>query len=474
MDDAAAPWPKTQAARSGILPGLGDLMGGLDALAERALDRSIRLAVTGLSRSGKTVLNTTLVHHLLGGHELPFLEAVHSGRYLGARLLPPRPGDPPAFPFERMRASLTAPTPQWPKPTDRLTMLRLELRFRPANALVRQITPIQRLRVELVDYPGEWLLDLPLLEQDFSRWSAATLALSREPPRDALARDWLDAVEGLDPAAGAEAVEPLVARYRACLLRCRDEAGLSLLQPGRLTMPGELEGSDLPRFTPLPEDAPSDLRLAMQARYERYRDEVVAPFWRDHVSRFDRQLVLIDLLTVLNRGPSAFADTGRALEAVLSCFRYGASGWLWRLFRPRIDKLLFAATKADHVAANQHANLRHLLLRMVEEAGRAPRLEGIATETLAISALRSTDSVRTQHQGQTLSCVKGVLERGRRETVLFPGEIPPDLPEPEDWASGRFRFEDFAPRRLWLHGARQPQHIRLDQVLESLLGDRLR
>jgi predicted YcjX-like family ATPase len=81
--------------------------------------------------------------------------------------------------------------------------------------------------------------------------------------------------------------------------------------------------------------------------------------------------------------------------------------------------------------------------------------------------------VRTDHDGQSLSCVRGILKGENREAVLFPGEIPPELPVDDDWSAGRFRFRDFAPRRLLLQGADKPQHIRLDQALEVLLGDRL-
>jgi predicted YcjX-like family ATPase len=69
--------------------------------------------------------------------------------------------------------------------------------------------------------------------------------------------------------------------------------------------------------------------------------------------------------------------------------------------------------------------------------------------------------------------VRGILKGEDRETVLFPGEIPAELPVDQDWTEDRFRFRDFAPRRLLLQGARRPQHIRLDQALEVLLGDRL-
>jgi predicted YcjX-like family ATPase len=159
---------------------------------------------------------------------------------------------------------------------------------------------------------------------------------------------------------------------------------------------------------------------------------------------------------------------------VLESFRYGPSGLLARLFRPRIETLLFAASKADHVAHNQHHNLRLLLERMVADAAGRARVEGLTPAFVALAALRSTDVVRTDHHGQMLSCVRGRLKGDARETILFPGEIPSDLPDEEDWQAGRFRFCDFAPRRLVLHGAAKPQHIRLDQALEVLIGDRLR
>src|SRR3712207_9284086 len=59
---------------------------------------------------------------------------------------------------------------------------------------------------------------------------------------------------------------------------------------------------------------------------------------------------------------------------------------------------------------------------------------------MALAALRCTDTVRTEYQGQTLSCVRGRLKEDGRETVLFPGEIPPEPPNPADWPPDSFRF----------------------------------
>jgi predicted YcjX-like family ATPase len=267
------------------------------------------------------------------------------------------------------------------------------------------------------------------------------------------------------------------ALYTRYLEHCQSEAGLSYVQPGRFTMPGDLAGSELLQFCPVPPVAGGaprgSLAALMAERYERYRDTVVRSFYRDHFSRFDRQIVLVDVLGALNRGRACFDDVEATLATVLRNFRYGHSGLLARLFRPRIAVLLFAASKADHIAHNQHHNLRLLLEQMVGEAAGNARFEGIKPSFVSLAALRSTDVVTTDHHGQALSCVRGILKGEERDTVLFPGEIPAELPVDQDWTEDRFRFRDFAPRRLLLQGVRRPQHIRLDQALEVLLGDRL-
>jgi uncharacterized protein len=452
---------------------LGDAWDELGILKDRALDRHLRLAVTGLSRSGKTVFITSMVHHLLDGHGLPFLQAVHDGRYLGARVVGEQ--RPDRFPYRRFHADLTAHPPRWPRATERLTNLELELAYRTRSLVLRQVQPIQHLMLEIIDYPGEWLLDLPLLEESFARFSLDALALAEQPLRRGAAVGWLDALRTFDPDAKEDqaAIADLSDRFRRYLLACHNELGLSRVQPGRFTNPGGLEGTDLLRFCPLP---PGELRAGtnrarMAERFERYREEVVRRFYEEHFSRFDRQIVLVDLLGALNAGPGHFADTQETLALILKSFRYGSTGLLGRLFAPRIDRLLFAVSKADHVAPNQHPALKQLLELMIKPAARAPRFEGITTEVITLASLRCTDVVRTEHHGQVLSCVRGHLKDEDRETVLFPGEIPPELPEPDDWASGRFRFREFAPRRL--APSASGQHIRLDQALQFLIGDKL-
>ncbi|WP_267897745.1 YcjX family protein [Dongshaea marina] len=58
---------------------------------QRGLDRSLRLAVTGLSRSGKTAFITALIHQLENaGTEsvMPLWQIARQGRILGCQRVP--------------------------------------------------------------------------------------------------------------------------------------------------------------------------------------------------------------------------------------------------------------------------------------------------------------------------------------------------------------------------------------------------
>ena len=151
--------------------------------------------------------------------------------------------------------------------------------------------------------------------------------------------------------------------FTAYLHACRQEhRTLSLLPPGRFLMPGDLAGSPALTFAPLDvpagQEAPSgSIWAMMRRRYDAYRDVVVRPFFREHFARLDRQIVLVDALAALNAGPEAVRDLQDALTAMLDCFRVGRGGWLDALFRPSVDRILFAATKADHLHHSAHDRL---------------------------------------------------------------------------------------------------------------------
>ncbi|MEO6841223.1 MAG: YcjX family protein, partial [Bradyrhizobium sp.] len=255
---------------------------------ESFFNPTVRLGVTGLSRAGKTVFITALIHGLTRGGRFPVFEPFASGRIARARLEPQPDDAVPRFDYENHVRTLIEDR-RWPTSTVDISELRLVIDYQRHNGADRTLT------LDIVDYPGEWLVDLPLLNKSFEQWSAESLALSREGPRAPLAAPWhaqlatLNA-EGHEDEQAALTVARLFTDY---LRACRDERfAMSLLPPGRFLMPGNLAASPALTFAPL--DLPVDqmapagsLWAMMVRRYEAYKAVVVRPFFRDHFSRLD-------------------------------------------------------------------------------------------------------------------------------------------------------------------------------------------
>src|ERR1700686_1336522 len=214
---------------------------------EHFFNPTIRLGVTGLSRAGKTVFITALIHGLTRGGRFPVFEPFATGRIARARLEPQPDDAVPRFDYENHVRTLIEER-RWPNSTVDISELRLVIDYQRQNGADRTLT------LDIVDYPGEWLLDLPLLNKSFKQWSAESLALSRESPRARLAEPWHAHLATLS-ASGPEDEQAALAAARLFteyLRACRDERfAMSLLPPGRFLRPGTLAGSRALTFAPL-------------------------------------------------------------------------------------------------------------------------------------------------------------------------------------------------------------------------------
>jgi predicted YcjX-like family ATPase len=459
---------------------------------------TIRLGVTGLSRAGKTVFITALIHGLTRGGRFPVFEPFASGRIAQARLEPQPDDAVPRFDYESHVGTLIEQR-RWPNSTVDISELRLVIDYQRQNGADRTLT------LDIVDYPGEWLLDLPLLNKSYEQWSRESLGLSRELPRAKLAEQWHAYLATLNATDHANEQAALTeARLFTDYLRaCRDDRfAMSLLPPGRFLMPGNLAGSPALTFAPL--DLPLDqtapegsLWAMMVRRYEAYKDVVVRPFFRDHFSRLDRQVVLVDALAAFNAGPEALHDLEAALAGILDCFRIGRSTLLSSLFRPRIDRILFAATKADHLHHSSHDRLEAVLRRTVAKAALHAEYSGAEIDVVALAAVRATREATVARGRDKLPSILGTPASGElahgeafdgeTEVAAFPGDLPDN---PEELFKGEgafrglssaaaektdFRFLRFRPPKLERDGGDEPTlpHIRLDRALQFLIGDKL-
>ncbi|GAB2795071.1 YcjX family protein [Halomonas shantousis] len=454
----------------------------LSNLLERGRDRQLRLAVTGLSRAGKTAFLTSLVHQLRHAGisaRLDLLRAAREGRLLGAQRVSQPDLGIPRFPYDAAMTSLSDSPPHWPEPTRGISELRLILRHRTRRAR-GLLGDTATLTLDLIDYPGEWLLDLPLLEHDYLSWSERQQqALGAE--RRALTQQWLDAVSGLDPAAEADEQQlASIADHYAMGLRRAREAGFADLQPGRFLLPGALEGAPVLQFFPLP-GASENERKALEAlpensvyrtlarRFAHYQQKIVKPFYRDHFKRFDRQIVLVDVLGALNAGPERFEDLSRALATLMRSFDYGKRSLLNRMFAPRIDRLAIAATKADHVTPEQHGNLVALLESLLAEPIKDLRYADVPVRALSLASIRATQAREVTVDGKRSPALRGTTLAGE-DVLLFPGEVPERLPDQNFWARQGFDFTAFRPPLL---EEEHLPHIRMDAALDWLIGDKL-
>lgn len=466
----------------------------LDTLAGHAtglVSPSLRLGVTGLSRAGKTVFITALVHNLIHGGRLPLFEAQKSGRIARA-YMEHQPDDAvPRFQYEDHVAALVNER-RWPESTRAISELRLTIDYESASGWGRLFSR-GRLSLDIVDYPGEWLLDLPLLGKDFTTFSREAHELATLPVRADLSAPWRALAGDIDPDAPADEMTArrLADSFAAYLKACKEDSrALSTLPPGRFLMPGDLDGSPALTFAPLPELAdgkarPGSMRAMMERRYEAYKTHVVKPFFREHVARLDRQIVLVDAMQAINAGAEAVADLERALTEILACFRQGRTGLLSGLLSRRIDRILIAATKADHIHHESHDRLQAIVRRLAARAAERASLSGAEVEALAMAAVRATREGTVTQGRETLPVIIGTPLEGETidgdtfdglaETAIFPGDLP-ERPDELLTSEGHIRFVRFRPPLLerTAEGVTLslPQ-IRLDRALQFLIGDRL-
>ena len=480
----------------------------LDTLSDRVsglVSPSLRLGVTGLSRAGKTVFISAFVHNLVHGGRLPLFRAQKTGRIARA-YLEHQPDDAvPRFQYEDHVSALVDER-IWPESTRAISELRLTIDYESASGWGRFFSR-GKLSVDIVDYPGEWLLDLPLLGKDYRQFSREAFELAALPVRADLSADWRGMASAVDPGKAADEMTArrLAESFTAYLKACKaDHRALSTLPPGRFLMPGDLDGSPALTFAPLlPAEGGSfrsgSLGAMMERRYEAYKTHVVKPFFREHIARLDRQLVLIDALQALNAGHDAVIDLERALTEILACFRPGRGNLLTDLFAHHIDRILVAATKADHLHHESHDRLQTIVRRLADRAVKRADLSGADVEVLAIAAVRATREGTVMQGRETLpviigtplagETIAGETFDGETETAIFPGDLPvsPDSVFKNDGngddgngerkdGEPAIRFVRFRPSKLerTAEGVTLSlPHIRLDRAMEFLIGDRL-
>ncbi len=441
------------------------LLGGLGSALQQAAyagvqawpfaTTTLRIGVTGLSRAGKTAFLTSVAANLL------------ARRWA---LAPLGAGGVPRFDQARHLARLAADPPAWPERTDSVSLLAL------TTSIPRGALPARHVRLEFLDYPGEWLIDLPMLGQSYAQWSAATLRRLEAPGIAAITAPFLAFTRALSARAAADdALAHAGTRlYREMLGRLRDQ-GLAFLQPGRHLMPAP--GPEAPWLSFFPAAGQGGLVALLTERYGAYlaaiRRELASPLF----ANVDRLVILADVLTALHAGEAAFADMRAALAAASGSLRWEFS-WLEAMgalaslqLPPRIiSRVAFAATKADHVAERQRGNLAALMRALTPMPHGA---EGVRSGHFAIASVRCTEDFVWTLEGRPVSAVRGRVLGQQAMTRSYPGEVPDRPPEGDFWSHPFLALPQFEPMRLPEGGRLGVPNVGLDALLGFLLDDLL-
>jgi len=454
-------------------------LGAISGLAADMLQRRAtrRIGITGLARAGKTALITSLAANMLalsgGRPALPAVVDRLRGRRLSVSISPAGASDIPLFEVKPHTDALAADPPSWPARTTAVSVLALDVDC-PREGVLTALGPLRR-RLEVLDYPGEWLLDLPLVGQDFAAWSEATLRRLETLKRADIPRAFLSFVRGLP--AGARAEEALSSNghrlYVETLRRMRDEIGLAFLQPGRFLMPPSGAQPPWMQFFPLPGRSP--LARAMQARFSAYLDAVQRDLMSPMFGQLDSLVVVADLLSALHQGQAAFTDAQLALATAADALHWERS-WsdylaaLAQLKLPPspIKRVAFVATKADHIAARQRGNLASLMRHIT----RVPQ-SGVSSSVFSIASVRCTEDVVETLSGRPVSAVRGRIIGGSRPARFYPGEVPDSVPDDMFWQHRFLALPNFEPMRLPEGGRGGIPQIGLDALISFLLADML-
>lgn len=443
-------------------------------MSDSFLARSVpvtRIGITGLSQAGKSTLITSLINHLenLRRGSLSAqtdLDLLVHGHWLR--------GGEHSFDYDAGLHALTNQPVRWPTSTTDWSIARIEINVdRPWYSL----KPRKRV-IELFDYPGEWLLDLMLLEWDYRQFCEALWAWVGQEPRHTVGASLIAELAAIDPLTSVDTAQLAVLqeRWADFLAECRIAPyQLSRNLPGRFLLSGrDFDPAEYP-FVPLfglgvvGNDAAHDFPkgswgAVCQANFDHYRNDQARPFFDQHFRALDAQVILIDLLGAMSAGPAALKDMRSALEGVLEPFRYQSGHWLGQLFRRRIRRVAVCATKIDHLLPDDQHRLQSLLESYLYETVQRLAAASIELKVMAIAAVQSAQRVEAGGAGSLIG-----RDKRNGEKIHF---TPPTLPStmPHNLNLKIDELPQLAPP-AGLDRAQVFPSRRIDQLLAFLLAE---
>lgn len=468
--------------------------------------RTVRVAVVGGKKCGKTVFLAALANHLRGHRRGDFQiggRAVYWDSNAAAEM---PPDGLPAFDYVGAFGALKRGA--WPEKTADTSILSMRLMLEDATRTNRE-----NVQLEILDIPGERISDCPMMGKSYREWCQWREAVFAGPAGISPAyRDYLQRIKDFGPADEKlllDAYRDFVAyEYEhftadvspSTLLLELDgtKHGGTRRADGQLDFREEIghlplgfkdeNGVDC-EFAPLPvscfEKTSPFYSLACKfgSAYDRYVKRVIRPMER-WLRGAQKMVYLVDVLTLLQAGADAWDAEKKYANAAIGalCPHDGnllGRSWRWikNLFwHTQINAVYVVATKSDLVVSNaDRTNLKRLVDELVR--GTLPFLaSGIKTGTFSCAAICSTQEVKGENNERGLQGRLKVPGSTSQEYALaswIPSPVPPNAPESsQEWermiAAGEFNYQFAAPPE-GTGEIHPPPHFGLNVIVNELL-----
>lgn len=435
--------------------------------------KTINIGITGLKETGKTIFITSLINHLLEGNgsTLECFEDNQVDFFGETGIIKSKFRK---FPYKKYIYDFTKDIPDWPKKTVDIFDYCINLKLKENNKT-------KEVKLIITDYPGERLLDMPMLRNDFARWSDNIIEDAELGVKNELSKDWFLSLENVLDNADKAALA--TKEYKKYIKKCIDN-NLTHIQPAIMVF--EAEGINVKEaklfdmnFCPLSreirEKHPTLTRM-FEKTYNKYVSGYVKPFEKNVIKKNNVQVVLVDVLNALTGGVDCYNELRKCIKDAIDSYGYFKKGFLRGIMQwisPNIDKVLFVATKADQCSENSRENLRCLLRDIVRKSYDKLRFD-LLKKNISFkfcAAHRCTEDIIKDVEGFEVEALRGLIEENgiKKEAARKAGVVPAKWLE--DWDSNKYKFDKFLPRKLSKREGDVIEHINLDKVIFSIISE---
>ncbi len=448
---------------------LGEFGDNVVGVSKRVLEltplktKTVKIAISGFSRSGKSVFITSFIDQLINNKNL-FLH-VKNPKSFKVKINPPSLFMN-RFDYYHYEKKIKYEY-EWCEGTDNISSVLLKFN---TKGLIPFISD-DEFYVNIIDYPGEWLLDLILLKKSYASWSQECINWLKNID-DERAKEYLLKVENLSTKDTSDNLETFLHVKYVKLVKYLKDKHYSFITPGRFLVPGDMKDDPILLFAPIPKSN-SKLHKVFEKRYNRYVKDVVRKIHLDYFKDFDRQIVLIDVIEALQNGYDCYSDMKFALKSMFDVYHHSQGNFITRILNPSIEKVAFVATKADLVPKSFHENFKLLLKEISEDL--KIKLEELDVQTFfhVVASVKCTKSVVRDKNGAKLECLIGLDKQSGKMVEVYSGRLPSRFGKKDAWGGSEIMFEEFLPPKKDYKEGESFSHINMERLIWDMIGDML-